>query len=141
MYGEGSSEFWGGERRGYNETEVVDFGAGGSSMTGTALTDPSVGLGGWETHGIDTFFHGGGGGRGGGPQAQGRNPGAEGSVLDLDGRRRYAYAGGGCSVGGGPAGEERTGGWGEVITPFQRWKRDRGIVSPGVAEVFAGQGC
>lgn len=144
LYGEGSNEFWGGGgggRTGNGEIEAVDFQAGGSSMSGTALTDASLGLGVWKTHGIDTFFHGGGvGGRGGGRPGQGREAETEGFVLDLDGRRGYAYGGGGGGD-GGAAGDEGSGGVGEAITPFQRWKQRRGIVSPGVAEVFAGQGC
>lgn len=122
---------------GNNEIEAGDFEAGGSSMAGTALTDASLGLGGWKTHGIDTFFHGGGGGaRGGRNPGHGQEAGTEGFVLDLEGRKGYGCGGGG----GGAAGEERSGGGGEIITPFQRWKRSRGIVSPGVAEVFAGHG-
>eukprot|EP00752_Nemacystus_decipiens_P011748 g10425.t1 len=136
LYGEGSSEFWGGG--GWNgddrntSGELLGFlGAAGNSPTGTALTEPSLGgLHGREAHGAaDGFFPAGDDGR----RDARQEPTTTGRfVLDLDGRRGHA-----CS--GGMLHDEAGGG--EVVTPFQKWKNDRGITSPGVAEVFAGRGC
>ena len=139
LYGEDSSEFWGGggsgdhNRCGNNAGGLLGYfgGARGNSPTGNALTEPSLGFDGWEAHGSEGFFSGGGGG-GGGQQDERQQPRIGNFVLDLDGSRGYACGGGGLA--------DEAGG-GEIVTPFQRWKNDRGITSPGVAEVFAGRGC
>ena len=121
LYGEGSSEFWGG---GSGDNGVGGGGGGGGNTGGLAgcfgangnLTDPFLaGLDGWDAQqqGHERIGH---------------------FELDLDGRRGYACSGGGGLGDGGLGG-------GETVTPFQRWKNDRGITSPGVAEMFAGHGC
>lgn len=140
-YGEGSSEFW---REGQGDycgdmgggVGFGGLGADGNNAAGTALADePSLGLISWENDGIDDYLHGGGGG---GQQDRQQEPRIGHFVPDVDGRRGY-----GCG-GGRHAGEAGSGGvggvGGEIVTPFQKWKNDKGITSPGVAEMFAGQG-
>lgn len=133
LYGEDASEFWGGGGGdncgggGGNTGGLFGvLGTEGNGPTGgTALTDPSLGANRWETLGTG----------GGGQQDARREPRIGDFVLDLDGRRR-GYA----SCGGGGLADD--GVWGsEIVTPFQRWKNDKGITSPGVAETFAGHGC
>ncbi|CAM9352213.1 unnamed protein product [Ectocarpus sp. 4 AP-2014] len=106
------------------------------SPDGTMATDRSL----TDAWASNVFFHDGDGGDGEmSPQGYQQERGVEQFVLDLDGRRGYAGGGG---FGSGPGGEVESGGGGQTtITPFLRWKRERGIVSPGVAEMFGGQGC
>eukprot|EP00903_Cladosiphon_okamuranus_P014877 g13776.t1 len=136
LYGEDSREFWGagsgdacrggGGNIGGN---FGCFGAEGNVPTGTALTDPSLGLSGWESQVTE-----GGGGVGGDVQQDGRREPRVGHfALDIDGRRGCFPGGGGLANGGVEVGE--------IFTPFQKWKIDKGITSPGVAEMFAGRSC
>lgn len=61
--------------------------------------------------------------------------GEETFTLDLDGqRRRYVGVSGGAGLGEGVEPAEEAAG--TMATPFQRWKREKGIFSPGVAEMF-----
>ncbi|CAM9929213.1 unnamed protein product [Ectocarpus fasciculatus] len=115
-------------------------GAGAGSPDGTTATDGSFA----DPWASNDYFHGGSGGGGKkSPQGHQQERSVEKFVLDLDGRRGYAGGGGGDGGGGGGPGSEveSSGGGQTTITPFQRWKRERGIVSPGVAEMFGGQGC
>lgn len=110
-------------------------GGGAGSPDGTTATDGSF----TDAWASNDYFHGGGGGGGEKtPQGYQQERSIEKFMLDLDGRRGYGGGGGG----GGPGSEVEGGGGGQTaITPFQRWKRERGIVSPGVAEMFGRQGC
>lgn len=135
LYGEASGEFYGGDTKDMGGIAVFredggGRGAGMDSLTGTLTTgNESLGLGEWATYGIDSYFHGGGGEGGQNGQK------LEHFTLDLDGRRGYP-----CGPGNEEEGEGGVSGK-EIITPFQRWKISKGIVSPGVAEMFAAQGC
>ncbi|CAM9475161.1 unnamed protein product [Ectocarpus sp. 8 AP-2014] len=105
-------------------------GGGAGSPDGTTATDGSF----TDAWASNDYFHGAGEKS---PQGYQQERSIEQFVLDLDGRRGYASGGG-----SGPGGEVQSGGGGQTTsTPFQRWKRERGIVSPGVAEMFGGQGC
>ncbi|CAN0158432.1 unnamed protein product [Ectocarpus sp. 13 AM-2016] len=112
-------------------------GGGAGIPDGTTATDGSF----TDAWASNDYFHGGGGGGGEkSPQGHQQERSIEQFVLDLDGRR--GYGGGDGGGGGGPIGEVESGGGGQTtITPFQRWKRERGIVSLGVAEMFGEQGC
>lgn len=110
----------------------------GSLDSGAASTTDALGLGGWATHGIDTYFHGGGGDDDG---QRGRR--FQQFVLDLDGRRGCGSSGG-WDGRAGPTSAEGSGGGGHDdpgTTPFERWKRQKGIFSPGVAQMFGGRTC
>ncbi|CAM9381305.1 unnamed protein product [Ectocarpus sp. 12 AP-2014] len=142
----GRNKPWGGEAGGNCSNQHLDGGrgfpvserGGGAGIPdGTTATDGSF-TNAWASN---DYFHGGGGGGGEmSPQGYQQERSKEQFVLDLDGRR--GYAGGGGGGGGGPCGEVESGGGGQTtVTPFQKWKRERGIVSPGVAEMFGEQGC
>ncbi|CAM9463886.1 unnamed protein product [Hapterophycus canaliculatus] len=110
--------------------------------SGAPSTTDALGLGGWATHGVDKYFHGGSG-RDDDDQ---RGQRLQRFVLDLDGRCCSGFdSRRGRSGGGGRQTNEEGSGGGERdgadMTPFDRWKRDKGIFSPGVAEVFGARYC
>ncbi|CAN0116345.1 unnamed protein product [Scytosiphon promiscuus] len=114
-----------------NNDDECDFGTlqGGAyhldtSGSGAASTTDALGLGGWATHGIDGYFHGGGRDDNGQRERRLRE-----FVLDLSGSGGNGFGGGGVRSGVGD------------FTPFEMWKRQKGIFSPGVAQVFGGRTC
>lgn len=127
-----------------DDHETLEGGAYGlgSLGSGAASTTDTLGLGGWATHGIDGYFHGGGR-RNDDDQRERR---LQEFVRDLDGRMGSDFRGddGLGGVAGGPKSEEgiwSRGGAGADVTPFELWKREKGIFSPGVAQVFGGRTC